>query len=101
MNPIEYTKAGTHTYTLREVKGNAGGITYSDAKFTIETTITDKGDGTLEAKHVLEDGVKAATFENAYSVTPIDTELDFGLRGTSSALPSPPPRAPRCPTPQP
>ena len=64
MNPIEYTKAGTHTYTLREVKGNAGGITYSDAKFTIETTITDKGDGTLEAKHVLEDGVKAATFEN-------------------------------------
>lgn len=79
MNPIEYTKAGTHTYTLREVKGNAGGITYSDAKFTIETTITDKGDGTLEAKHVLEDGVKAATFENAYSVTPIDTELDFGL----------------------
>lgn len=79
MNPIEYTKAGTHTYTLREVKGNAGGITYSDAKFTVETTITDKGDGTLEAKHVLEDGVKAATFENAYSVTPIDTELDFGL----------------------
>lgn len=79
MNPIEYTKAGTHTYTLREVKGNAGGITYSDAEFTIETTITDKGDGTLEAKHVLEDGVKAATFENAYSVTPIDTELDFGL----------------------
>lgn len=79
MNPIEYTKAGTHTYTLREVKGNAGGITYSDAKFTIETTITDKGDGTLEAKHVLEDGVKAATFENAYSVAPIDTELDFGL----------------------
>lgn len=79
MSPIEYTKAGTHTYTLREVKGNAGGITYSDAKFTIETTITDKGDGTLEAKHVLQDDVKAATFENAYSVTPIDAELDFDL----------------------
>lgn len=79
MSPIEYTKAGTHTYTLREVKGNAGGITYSDAKFTIETTITDKGDGTLEAKHVLKDDVKAATFENAYSVTPTDAELDFGL----------------------
>lgn len=79
MSTIEYTKAGTHTYTLREVKGNAGGITYSDAKFTIETTITDKGDGTLEAKHVLKDDVKAATFENAYSVTPIDAELDFDL----------------------
>ena len=79
MSPIEYTKAGTHAYTLREVKGNAGGITYSDAEYTIETTITDKGDGTLEAKHVLKDDVKAATFENAYSVTPLDTELDFDL----------------------
>ena len=79
MSPIEYTKAGTHTYTLREVKGNAGGITYSDAKFTIETTITDNGDGTLKAEHVLKDDVKAASFENSYSVTPIDAELDFDL----------------------
>ena len=79
MSTIEYTKAGTHTYTLREVKGNAGGITYSDAKFTIETTITDNGDGTLKAEHVLKDDVKAATFENSYSVTPIDAELDFDL----------------------
>ncbi len=79
MSPIEYTKAGTHTYTLREVKGNAGGITYSDAKFTIETTITDNGDGTLKAEHVLKDDVKAATFENSCSVTPIDAELDFDL----------------------
>lgn len=79
MSPIEYTEAGTHAYTLREVKGNAGGITYSDAEYGIETTITDNGDGTLEAKHVLKDDVKAATFENAYSVTPIDEELDFDL----------------------
>ena len=79
MSPMKYDKAGKHKYTLREVKGNAGGITYSDAEYGIETTITDNGDGTLEAKHVLKDDVKAATFENAYSVTPIDTELDFGL----------------------
>ena len=81
MSPIEYTKAGTHTYTLREVKGGttSKGITYSDAKYTIETTITDKGDGTLKAEHVLKGDAKAATFENAYSVTPLETELDFGL----------------------
>ena len=79
MSPIEYTKAGTHPYTLREVKGNAGGITYSDVEYGIETTITDNGDGTLEAKHVLKDDVKAATFENTYSVTPLDAELDFDL----------------------
>ena len=69
MSAIEYTKAGTHTYTLREAKGNAGGITYSDAKFTIETTITDNGDGTLSATHVLKD-VKVAEFKNSYNVTP-------------------------------
>lgn len=78
MSTIEYTKAGTHAYTLREVKDNAGGITYSDAKFNIETTITDNGDGTLSATHVLKD-VKEATFENTYSVTPLETKVDFGL----------------------
>jgi len=78
MSPIEYTKAGTHTYTLREVKGNAGGITYSDAEYGIETTITDNGDGTLEAKHVLQ-RTEPAEFKNSYSVTPIDAELDFDL----------------------
>lgn len=78
MSPIEYTKAGTHAYTLREVKGNAGGITYSDAEYGIETTITDNGDGTLKAEHVLKD-TKPAEFKNSYSVTPIDAELDFDL----------------------
>lgn len=78
MSTIEYTKAGTHTYTLHEVKGNAGGITYSDAKFAIETTITDNGDGTLSAQHVLKNA-EAAIFKNTYSVTPLETELDFGL----------------------
>lgn len=78
MSTIEYTKAGTHTYTLHEVKGNAGGITYSDAKFTIETTITDNGDGTLSATHELKSATPA-TFKNTYSVTPLDAELDFDL----------------------
>lgn len=78
MSPVKYDKAGKHKYTLREVKGNAGGITYSDAKFTIETTITDNGDGTLKAEHVLK-GTEPAEFKNSYSVTPIDAELDFDL----------------------
>ena len=80
MSAVKYTEAAKHTYTLREVNGGttSKGITYSDAEYTIETTITDKGDGTLEAKHVLKDAT-AATFENSYSVTPLETELDFGL----------------------
>ena len=80
MSAVKYTEAGKHTYTLREVNGGttSKGITYGDAKYTIETTITDKGDGTLKAEHVLKDAT-AATFKNTYSVTPLDAELDFDL----------------------
>ena len=80
MSAVKYDKPGKHTYTLREIKGGttSKGITYSDAKYTIETTITDNGDGTLKAEHVLKDA-EAATFENTYSVTPLDAELDFDL----------------------
>ena len=80
MSAVKYTKAGKHIYTLHEVNGGttSKGITYSDAKFTIETTITDNGDGTLKAEHVLKD-TKPAEFKNTYSVTPLDAELDFGL----------------------
>lgn len=83
MSAVKYDKPGTHIYTLREVNGGtiSKGITYSDAKYTIETTITDNGDGTLKAEHVLKDAkdATAATFENAYNVTPTDADLDFGL----------------------
>lgn len=80
MGAVKYTEPGTHNYTLREAKGGtiSKGITYSDAKYTIETTITDKGDGTLSATHELKDAT-AATFENSYNVTPTDADLDFGL----------------------
>ena len=81
MSAVKYTKAGKHTYTLREVNGGttSKGITYSNAKYTIETTITDNGDGTLSATHELKGDATAATFKNTYRVTPLETELDFGL----------------------
>ena len=80
MSALKYTEAGKHTYTLREVNGGttSKGITYSTAEYTIETTITDNGDGALEAKHVLK-GDEPAEFKNTYSVTPLDAELDFDL----------------------
>ena len=80
MGAVKYIEAGKHTYTLREAKGGttSKGIAYSDVKYTIETTITDNGDGTLKAEHVLKDAT-AATFKNTYSVAPLDAELDFDL----------------------
>lgn len=80
MSAVKYTEAGEHTYTLREANGGttSKGITYSYTKYTIETTITDNGDGTLSATHELKSATPA-TFENTYSVTPTDADLDFDL----------------------
>ena len=80
MGAVKYDKPGKHTYTLREANGGTTGkgITYDGTTYTVETTITDNGDGTLKAEHVLNDAT-AATFKNTYSVAPLDAELDFDL----------------------
>ena len=80
MGAVKYDKPGKHTYTLREANGGTTGkgITYDGTTYTVETTITDNGDGALKAEHVLKDAT-SATFKNAYSVTPLDAELDFDL----------------------
>ena len=77
---ITYTEPGAHTYTVREVKGTAGGVTYDDQLYTVYTTISDNGDGTLSAKHqvivsagggefVPSDDNKI-TFSNSYKADP-------------------------------
>ena len=80
MSAVTYKKPGKHTYTLREVNGGteSRGVTYSDAVYAVETTVVDNGDGTLKVDHVLK-GADEAVFENSYRVTPLETELDFGL----------------------
>lgn len=69
---ITYTAPGTHTYTVREVNNDLGGVTYDDQLYTVHTTITDNGDGTLKAEHeavaVIDDKELAdeITFNNKY-----------------------------------
>lgn len=77
---ITYTEPGNHTYTVREVKGSAGGVTYDDQLYTVYTTISDNGDGTLSAKHqviaMITDNEavpaekNAITFSNKYKAAP-------------------------------
>lgn len=80
MSPITYDKPGKHMYTLREVDGGtvSRGVTYDDATYTVETTVTDNGDGALSVKHALK-GSDTAVFKNEYRVVPLETEVDFGL----------------------
>lgn len=71
---IAYTEPGTHTYTVREVNNGLGGVTYDDQSYTVYTTITNNGDGTLKAEHkafAVIDGkelapVEKITFANKY-----------------------------------
>lgn len=71
---ITYTAPGTHTYTVREVNNDLGGVTYDDQAYTVRTKITDNSDGTMNAEHeayALIDGKELApvdeiTFTNKY-----------------------------------
>lgn len=82
---ITYTEPGAHTYTVREVKGTAGGVTYDDQLYTVYTTISDNGDGTLSAKHqviaMITDNEavpaekNAITFSNSYKADPTSVTI--------------------------
>ncbi len=70
---IEYTAAGTYTYTINEVSGDAAGYSYDGSIWTLTVVVTDI-DSELQAKgtYTKEDGTssnEAATFINTYTVT--------------------------------
>ncbi len=48
---ITYTKPGNHTYTVREVNNDLGGVIYDDQAYTVYTQIIDQGNGKLKAEH--------------------------------------------------
>ncbi len=63
--PITYTEAGVHNYTVVEVTGGAGGVTYSQAQFSVRVTVTDHGNGILTA--VADYNNTSIVFENTYT----------------------------------
>ena len=68
---INYTLAdvGTHTYTVSEVKGDDGTVTYDGTIYTVEATVTDAGNGTLNVSKVIKkngEKVDSIDFTNIY-----------------------------------
>lgn len=80
LSPIRYEAPGTHTYMLREACPNAlglyKGVTYDGTTYTVVTTVSDNGDGTLTATHKLEGTTESAGFTNKYHAMP--TQVSIG-----------------------
>lgn len=70
---ITFNKPGEYTYEVREVKGDAGGITYSDNVATFKVTVTVKATGGLKAD--VEKISGETEFKNTYSVKPVEDQI--------------------------
>ena len=60
---IEYTKAGTYTYTMSEKAGNEAGVTYDKTSHKVIVDVADNGQGQLVATITSEQPV----FTNTYT----------------------------------
>ena len=87
LDDLTFTKedAGkTYVFTVKEVvpedADKLGGVTYDESEHTVEISVADEGDGALTVTTTVDgqEGNEVA-FENAYTVVPLETELDFGL----------------------
>lgn len=67
---ISYTKTGVYDYTLSEVHGDRGGITYDAAKHHVRVTVTDDGEGQLLADVKYDGGTAIPEFTNTYRAQP-------------------------------
>ena len=64
---ISYTATGSHAYQVKEVAGQDGTITYSDAVLDVTVNVTDDGSGQLTA--TANKTAADLTFTNAYTPT--------------------------------
>ena len=73
-NAVTYTSTdlGEHSYTVREVAGETGGVTYDKSEYDVTVSVTDNHDGKLSAK-ASSDG--AIEFKNSYAADP--TSVSF------------------------
>ena len=70
---ITYEEVGTYSYTIKEVIGTLGGVTYDTAAFTVTVTVTDPGTGTLVAEADYE---ADPVFTNRYAPGPVVVALE-------------------------
>lgn len=88
---MNYTHAGTYSYTLSEEKGTLGGIAYDDTTYAVVVTVADNN-GQLEASTTVNGVALTAdsvVFNNTYTVqeTSIDVPASKSLQEVVTELP--------------
>lgn len=88
---MNYTHAGTYSYTLSEEKGTLGGIAYDDTTYAVVVTVADNN-GQLEASTTVNGVALTAdsvVFNNTYTVqeTSIDIPASKSLQEVVTELP--------------
>ena len=81
---ISYTKTGVYDYTLSEVHGDKGGITYDATKHHVKVTVTDNGEGQLLADVKYDGGEAVPEFTNSYKAQPATDTPDAAKTVTAS-----------------
>lgn len=67
-----YTEPGEHFYTVREVQGNAAGVSYDPKTYTVTVNVKDNGEGQLVAS---TEGASEIVFNNTYAAAPATVNL--------------------------
>lgn len=81
---ISYKKTGVYDYTLSEVHGDRGGITYDATKHHVKVTVTDNGEGQLLADVKYDNGTNIPEFTNTYHAQPATDNPTAVKKMTSS-----------------
>lgn len=70
---LTYDAPGEHSYTVREVAGDAAGVSYDTTAYAVSVKVSDNGDGTLS---VTASGDTSVTFKNVYEAAPATVTLN-------------------------
>lgn len=81
---ISYKKTGVYDYTLSEVHGDRGGVTYDATKHHVKVTVTDNGEGQLLADVKYDNGTNIPEFTNTYHAQPATDNPTAVKKMTSS-----------------
>ncbi|MDO4288419.1 MAG: FctA domain-containing protein [Eubacterium sp.] len=90
--PVEFTEAGSYSYTISEVTGKDKTITYDTKEYSVTITVTDDLEGHLTA--TVDNGDETPVFTNKYTApaapqkeeTKVITNIVTGIGGSGGMI---------------